>query len=211
MTVTYNPPYDSPIEDIFARNYVKYSSETVEFIPQYQVNTLCGLFILDFVVIDKNGYKVGIECDGKDFHDTSRDEWRDAMILGEEKIDVIYRLRGGDINYYIEDILYLLVNLEPCLFTPRAMKNLEVLASSEVKVIKKDHLHENFHFKYLNEDDLGYFHIENRRRIVPINQRRFWQSAYRYAVSIGGGKLNDVMSSYRNHKEFMTDPDNLQF
>lgn len=49
------------------------------------------------------GYRIGIECDGKKFHNASRDEWRDAMILGGEHLDVIYRLRGSDINFYIED------------------------------------------------------------------------------------------------------------
>lgn len=67
MPATYSPPYDSPIEDSFALCYVKYAALDIDFIPQFEVNTLCGPFIVDFALIDQSGYRIGVECDGKDF------------------------------------------------------------------------------------------------------------------------------------------------
>lgn len=196
MSATYAPPYDSPIEDTFAYHYVKYASDEVNMNPQLKVTTLCGRFIIDFVLFTSD-QRIGIECDGREFHDESRDEWRDAMILGEGHIDAIYRLRGRDLTYYIEDILYLMAVLEPCLFSSRATENLKVLASSEIQSLPKSHCEEHYHFKYRNEVDVGGVRVEARRRVVPTGQRRFWQSAYRFAESIGGGTLDDVMERYR--------------
>lgn len=197
MSATYAPPYDSPIEDRFAYHYVKYASDEVNMNPQFKVTTLCGRFIIDFVLSTSDGHHIGIECDGREFHDESRDEWRDAMILGEGHIDAIYRLRGRDITYYIEDILYLIALLEPFLFSSRATENLKVLASSEIQSLPKSHYEELHHFKYRNEVEVGGVRVEARRRVVPTGQRRFWQSAYRFAESIGGGTLDDVMERYR--------------
>jgi hypothetical protein len=162
------------------------------------VVSFCRSFIVDFVLRDSSDYRVGVECDGKKFHDASRDEWRDAMIIGENHLDAIYRLRGSDINYYIEDVLYLIAELEPSLFSPRAASNLKVLASPEVKEICKGHDRDIYLIHYKNEDDIGGFYVEARRRIVPSGQRWFWQAVYRHAVSIGGGKLDAVMADFRN-------------
>lgn len=197
MSEIYSPPYDSPIEDAFALHYARYSSDVVELISQYRTDTLCGRFIVDFVIEDENGYRIGIECDGKEFHDDSRDEWRDAMILGEGHLDVIYRLRGGDIRYCIEDVLYLLAELEPSIFGSRAVANLKVLASSEIQQLQKNRQLDSFFIQYRNGGDAGTLRVEARRRVVPLGQRRFWQTAYEYAVSRGGGRLDAVIEKYR--------------
>lgn len=79
----YQPPYDSPIEDAFAYYFVmKYAAEDVDLTTQVEASTICGKFRLDFVLCAREGFRAGVECDGKDFHNPSRDEWRDAMILG---------------------------------------------------------------------------------------------------------------------------------
>jgi hypothetical protein len=198
MPAIYSPPYDSPIEDSFALHYVKYASPSIELLSQSQVTTLCGLFILDFVIQYQSGYRVAIECDGKEYHDESRDEWRDAMILGEHHVDAIYRIRGSDIHYYIEDVLYLLAELEPGAFSERAVSNLKVLASPEIQRYSKSHEQDHYQFQYRNGSDTGSFNLEVRRRIVPQGTRRFWQAAYRYAVSVGGGQLDEVIGQYRS-------------
>ena len=201
MPVIYDPPYDSPIEDLFVRHYEKYAGPAVEFVAQKEVDTICGRFILDFLIKDEAGYRVGIECDGKEFHEESRDEWRDAMILGDGYVDVIYRLRGREINFYIEDILLLLAELEPTIFRDRAQANLGVLASPEIKELEKDHSRDRYHFMYRNGDDKGFFRLEARRRSVPPGERRFWQTAYSYAKEAGGGKLDDVIRNYRSGRQ----------
>jgi hypothetical protein len=125
----YEPPYDSPIEDTFAWNLVKYVSPSAQLTPQVDVRTERGLFRLDFV-LSKSRYRVGFECDGKEFHDAERDEWRDAVVLGERHIDVMYRLQGHDIHYNVEACLYLISHWERALFRDDARINLKQLTFS---------------------------------------------------------------------------------
>ena len=116
---------------------------------------------------------------------------------GEDHLDVIYRLRGRDITYYIEDILLLMAELEPSLFDSRATNNLKVIASQEIIETPKKHDRDDYHIHYTNDIYTGAFYVETRRRIVPKGQHRFWQTAYRHAVSIGGGRLDSVITDYR--------------
>ena len=49
---------------------------------------LCGTFRVDFVA--RIGHKnVGLECDGKDYHNFSRAEWLVAMRVGSEALDAV--------------------------------------------------------------------------------------------------------------------------
>lgn len=197
MPLIYEPPYDSPIEDRFARSYMKYAGDAVVMSPQFQVKTICGIFILDFLLTAPGGYRVGIECDGKKFHEPSRDEWRDAMILGGNHLDAMYRIRGSDITYHLDDVLYLLSALEPCLFASRAMTSLKVLASAEIQKINLRKDIDSYQVAYDGQDLKGAIHIEARRQHVPYGQRRFWQTAYRHATGLGGGELDAVIADYR--------------
>jgi hypothetical protein len=197
MPPYYEPPYDSPIEDQFAKRYVKYAGDAVVMLPQVQVKTICGTFIVDFVLTAPDGYRVGIECDGKEFHEPSRDEWRDAMILGGNHLDAMYRIRGSDITYHLDDVLYLLSALEPSVFASRAMSSLEVLASPEIQKIDLRQDIDNYQVAYDGQDLVGAIHIEARRQHVPTGQRRFWQAAYQHATSLGGGELDAVIADYR--------------
>lgn len=129
----YEPPYDSPIETIFARNADKYFHNEVRLEKQVHVQTLGGKFILDFLATG-NGRKVAFECDGKEFHDETEDEWRDAMIMGTGKVDEIYRLRGKDLVYRIEDCFYVISKKTPEIFSERGLINLETLTSEKVKM-----------------------------------------------------------------------------
>ncbi|MBO1897593.1 hypothetical protein HNW13_017795 [Shewanella sp. BF02_Schw] len=201
MTVLYHPPYDSPIENRFAMWFAKYADDSITLTSQVNASTLCGLFVLDFVLEDDNGYRVGIECDGKEYHCENRDEWRDAMILGGGHIDVIYRLRGVDINYRIEDCLYLLAKLEPSFFSERRLHGLVDLASDEV--LRRSPIHkESMHvIRYQNGPDIESLIIEVRRTAISKDFRWFWRSLYEYGLSVGGGHLDDVMLSYREKQD----------
>lgn len=79
-----------PSEELFVENFEKYISPFASIYPQYEVQTIAGIFRLDFVV-ELNESKIGFECDGKDFHDEYRDEWRDRFILHTGEIETIYR------------------------------------------------------------------------------------------------------------------------
>ncbi len=96
----FDPPYDSPIENDFAYNIVKYLDKGVIFDKQISVDTVCGRFRLDFIA-HRSRRRIGFECDGKEFHDndvgcSARDRWRDALILETGAVEVIYRFPGKE-------------------------------------------------------------------------------------------------------------------
>ena len=196
----YRPPYDSPIENKFAYNFVKYAAQDCSLIKQYPVDTICGKFIVDFVVIANNGKRIGVECDGKDFHDTSRDEWRDAMILGDDYLDVMYRIKGDDINYQIEIVLFLMAKVDSYMFTDCGRTNLNTLASTKSPK-RCENFNPNSPSAVIQIEDSENLHcvlLERRNMDLSSGERKFWVSAYKFASSIGGGNLDEVISKYRN-------------
>jgi very-short-patch-repair endonuclease len=199
MSPVYEPPYDSPIEDLLALNIVKYLADGIVLTPQAEASTLCGRFILDFVLSSPEIGRIGIECDGKDFHDSSRDEWRDAMILGGGFVDSVYRIRGSDITHRLDDVLYLIGVFEAGVMSERGMINLRSLASVEAKAAAALSQEDRVHLAYADAPDNCYnLLLEVRRATVPAGQRRFWQTAYAFAQSVGGGELNAIIRKYRN-------------
>lgn len=191
---------ESPIEKDFAYAMQKYLSDMVRCIPQVEVQTLCGEFRIDFVCTNQvDGRSVAFECDGKEFHDPSRDEWRDAMILGEEHVHRVYRIRGADIYYRLEDVLFSLSQLEPSMFSERGKTNLERLASDQVKSILKQRFTTSIRVAYFDEyaNRNTSMWVEWRSNPVTDVEREFWETAYKFAFSRGGGLLDDVMESYR--------------
>lgn len=199
MPPLYEPPYDSPIEDTFAKFSEKYLSPDVALNTQVEVKTICGLFRLDFVATDSNGKQTGFECDGKEFHEKSRDEWRDAMILGSSNIDEIYRISGKEITYRIEDVFFVIPKWSPWLFDDRQKYNLSRIASEEVtkRSIEPEDMIFSVNYVDAENSHLNQFRLEKRHKFIPKGKRQFWQSAFRYAESIGGGNLDEVMLQYR--------------
>ncbi|ELA9340197.1 hypothetical protein ACEV8B_22380 [Vibrio parahaemolyticus] len=198
MTIFYDPPYDSPIEDSFAKFASKYFSEEINMEAQVVVYTICGKFRVDFVVTDSKGRKTAIECDGKDFHDESRDEWRDSMILGSTDIEEIYRISGKEINYRIEDVFYTLSMWSPWLFNERESYNLSRIATQELTLRSPSPVDTIFSVNYVdNDNQINCFYIEKRHKNIPEGKRQFWQSLFKYAQKLGGGNLDDVIASYR--------------
>jgi hypothetical protein len=128
----YDPPYDSPIEEKFAWALAKYLRPEITVTKQKDAPTRWGNFRLDFLVT-AGTRRVGVECDGVDYHDIERDAWRDAVILGKGHADVIYRFKGADIHYAVDDLMYLLRKYEPHLFTERGLINLNILGSDDAK------------------------------------------------------------------------------
>lgn len=201
--LAYEPPYDSPIEDTFAWNLSKYMDSNLKLDKQVDVSTPWGNFILDFVVECKSE-RIAFECDGKDFHDVGRDEWRDAMILGEGYIDTIYRLRGTDLVYHTEDCLFVISRLEPQIFSTQGRLDLEMLVSNPIKekldfildggpIIRLDYPLEPGRF-----DPLFIFIVKETRHI-PAGKRAFWEVLYSYALKNRGLALDELIE--KHHKE----------
>ena len=115
----YEPPYESPLEDYFARHITKYFAPNVKFEKQVWVETVCGNYRIDFVAT-YNSRTIAFECDGSQ-HSEWYDLWRDAMILSSGDIDEIYRLPGRTIFECYEACFYMIARSGPSyLFTPRA-------------------------------------------------------------------------------------------
>ena len=134
----YDPPYESLLEDAFAWGLSKVLSPGTILEKQVEVKTICGDFRLDFVATAVAGRQVAYECDGAEFHEQQRDEWRDAMILGANAVDSIIRLRGSDLTYHLDDVLWLLSKWDPDMFSDRSQKILFQLASDRARYHRHD-------------------------------------------------------------------------
>jgi very-short-patch-repair endonuclease len=125
----YRPPYESPIEDDFAWHFQKYLCGDLRFHAQFP----SGPYRLDFAV---SGARlpgtIAFECDGREFHDYFEDEERDREILERGKVLAIYRMRGTDIAYRINDLLSLIAWWDPALFPHRAHQTVRLLRSRDV-------------------------------------------------------------------------------
>ena len=195
----YEPPYDNPLEDEFARNLVKYIGNVDDFDSQVPIATICGTFIVDFVVRIA-GQSIGFECDGKDFHDEWRDEWRDAMILGAKAVDVIYRLRGPDLYYHMEDCLFIVSQFEPGIFSKRGLTNLISLSSDEARDYDFKESIGPVMISYKNDQfgrDPLFILIERRSQHVPVNGKVFWRTLFEFASARNGGNLDTLIAEYQ--------------
>lgn len=195
------PPYDSPVEQIFAETCFKHLSSKVRAEKQKEVVTKHGRFFLDFLLPLENE-RIGVECDGKEFHERLRDELRDAIILGEGWCHTIYRFRGNDLNYYSEDCIWLMSLLDPKLFSPRGHIHLERLHHLEFKI---DDRSENF-LQMVNDnriDSEGHpYHFWAFRRSVhllslPNPLRYHWKVLYEFACKHKRTSIDDLLEIKR--------------
>lgn len=86
----------------------------------------------DFV-LRRDGRAVILECDGKHHHDLERDEARDRATLLPGEFQAVYRFRGQDIYYRLDDLLYLLCKYEPEFFDEHSAQIIQTLAAPETK------------------------------------------------------------------------------
>lgn len=199
---SFNPPYESSLEELFAINVIKYLDDSVVFQKQVLVETICGQFRIDFV-IDTGLKKVAIECDGKEFHDKSRDEWRDAMILGAGAVDVVYHLRGADLTYHLEDCLYIISKWESDIFSKRGIVNLEILATKEARAHEPQQGDTIVMIEYWQESkgiDPLFISIMRNSKKIPHGQRAFWCSMYEFAKKCGDGNLDELIRKYKSQR-----------
>lgn len=110
---------ESPIEISWDKYFEKYGVRTIKPMRQFWCKTNIGNFRIDFVY-EVNGRKIGIECDGKDFHSKEKDQPRDKAIIESGCVDVIYRFKGKDIRYNIDECFLILWGLEPSLLNRNA-------------------------------------------------------------------------------------------
>jgi hypothetical protein len=195
--------FESPLENLFFDQLLKRLPRGTPFETQVTVPTLCGTFRLDMMATVQ-GRRIGLEVDGKEYHDEYRDEWRDAMILGDGRADEIIRFRGCDLTYHLDDCLFLLSRMQPLLFCERQAGVIERLASDRVKRFAEGEtdwqcgviLNYGFIEKSRAEDfiDISRHTIEGQTTGVG---REFWAVYHRFAVEHGGGPLDNVIERWR--------------
>ena len=190
---------ESPLEDLFAWNLTKYLEIGTRLEKQVRIRTLCGNFRVDFLTTTPAGFRVAYECDGHEFHDQRNDEWRDAMILGANGADAIVRLRGSDLTFHLADVLLLLANWDPEVFSVRGRIILSRLISNRATSHQHDSLGSamiTYWEDSKSRDNPLHLFILRRNQRVPQGQREHWQSAYDFAYSMGGGNLEEIMASW---------------
>jgi len=188
---------ESPIEVLFIETLEKFLSSKVEIIPQYEVMTLVGKFRIDFLLtIDEK--KIAFECDGQDFHDSWRDEWRDALILGGGEIDTIYRFKGKDLHTFLNDCIYLIYHYDKELFNDRYPLIAPQLTSDEIKnQLRVFHKKETntIGYKAINEEgnQVGWLLLVMERR-HKNDKSGHWNVLFEFAKNNPGLQLNQLMA-----------------
>lgn len=126
--------HESPLEERMSDLLIKALDDATTWKTQVNVRTAFGDFRLDALLVAPDGRpRVAIECDGARHHRGSRDEWRDAAILGEGFVDAILRVRGRDLYLRPADVLHALCVRLPMLFSARGRENAARLASQEIR------------------------------------------------------------------------------
>lgn len=195
----YDDNVHSPIEEMFIHAASKHLDPAADLVNQAAAVTLAGRFVLDFM-IQRGGRSVGIECDGKHYHEnTLRDECRDALIIGSGKVSVIYRFPGAVLNYSVNEALLALSLWEPSLFSDRGRANLRRLCGDPFRPGAAFHLRNVAVWNWPNEDVVGSQAIAYRHSF-PDGHRgpsKVLETFHRFATEVGGGDLDSLMEKWR--------------
>ncbi|WP_146186613.1 hypothetical protein [Pedobacter sp. HMWF019] len=178
----------------------------MEILSQYEVQTIAGKFRVDFVV-ELNGHKIGFECDGKNYHDAFRDEWRDGLILHTEEIDTIYRFKGKDVYWLLDDCIYIIYKNDPFIFNNRyehfcsnlvSQATLEYFITDELRY--RNHEDTLIGIDIKNEDDkvIGQLSLETIRR--GKNTNGYWRRLVEIVVSNPNSSLDELIELYKQRK-----------
>lgn len=118
VTLFYDPPYESRLDDVMARHLVAYLVPAASLTYKAAVWAAYSSCRFDFL-IDLGTRRIAIDyTDTTENLETAVVEDNDALALGTGKVDVVLRVRRGDLDDRLYDTLHLLSKWEPSLFTP---------------------------------------------------------------------------------------------
>jgi very-short-patch-repair endonuclease len=180
---------ESPIETVMRDCLLRSLAYHIQIVDQEKVETDHVTFFLDFLLLPGH---IAIECDGKDFHDPIRDEWRDAVMLGEGRIKRMIRFRGCDIHHHPEDCIYLLSKWHPELFDERKLHKASVEASDTARTWSGELMGSGYMGTYPTGAfvSVGVFGLEKAPRSM-------WRTRYEFAKRHPGLHIDDLMQKYR--------------
>jgi len=98
-------PFESPIEEELHLHLAKYLRADTKVSNQVEFRTPNGNYRVDFL-LQRDDSKVVIEANGKAFHSFITDIYRGAFILGFTDVQSVYYVRGCDIAYSSQTVLY---------------------------------------------------------------------------------------------------------
>ena len=189
--------HESPLEDIFSWHCQKHLRDSSVFESQVGVRTCHGLFRLDFLLSGPGEDVVAVECDGRDFHDSFRDEFRDSILLGEGYLDTIYHFRGRDITYFPDGCIWLMSLLNPGLFSERGHLHLGCLHQLKIAWPPYDSDFPHREGYILTDSIVGYSRLSARRRSVhqkSVNpDYPHWKTLYSFACEHPRASLDELI------------------
>ena len=144
------PPYPGAVQDELAWHLAKYLREDARLESEATVEVTAGpshgpaYFTLDLAVdVPVDGLpgatrRVAFEAGSpgrNPLRDHDRLLRRDATVLAVGAADAVVRLRGSDLLHHMEDVLFLVAQWDPELFSERGRINLRTLASPEARAV----------------------------------------------------------------------------
>ncbi|MEO0857529.1 MAG: hypothetical protein AAFY55_11860 [Bacteroidota bacterium] len=143
----YAPPYESPLHDELAWHLVKYLHEDAVVHAGAELETPGAFFTVDFLIeapppmVEPRSQgrprRIAIEIGGaRDPRAERLRLRRDATLLASGAVDALYRLRGSDLVYHLEDVLFMASRWDDHVFSERGRINLTTLASWEAKTLR---------------------------------------------------------------------------
>ena len=181
------PEPESPLAVFLERVLELHIADTTTLIREFECPTSWATFRIDLVAQTPT-HRIGFECDGKDFHDSYRDEVRDSLILGSGCVDTIYRLPGDQVNFAIHDLLYIVSLYDPAIFTDRGRKVLLSQACDSVR----EHIPDGYGGSIFGtRSERGdprialtplRLRLSRHSRQIPSSMSPFWQTIYQHAL-----------------------------
>jgi hypothetical protein len=188
---------ESPIEEDFLRQILKHISDDVKLEAQVEMPTRWGMFRADFMVTTSAGVRIVYECDGADFHDAWLDDWRDVLTLGEKRAERVVRLRGQDIVYHLNDLLYALCRTNPEVFSVQGRSRLERLACSEIVKYEGELTRTAMPFSFQDDSDpKERFTLLARKMDADDLKGRFFSKCLAWAMEHPGWPVEQLASTF---------------
>ncbi len=179
---------ESPIEAIVFDHLFKFKNDNVELVAQKTVKTISGIFRPD-IILKLGNREISIECDGEEFHkDDYYDEWRDTLILVSSNIQSIFRLKGKDIHFDLNDIVYFIAIKEPTFFNMDMINRLK--PSIRPEFLDRDEMYDCGMKKRTVYEDFS-FEEDTVRRMIEIIWRNLSKSFDRFCY-------REILISYLN-------------
>lgn len=202
------PPPESPIEQRLQDVLALHLDTSNTLFTQFECVTPWTTFWIDFVVETPTG-RIGFECDGRDYHDSYRDEVRDSLILGTHCVDTIYRFPGSHVTFAVHDLLFIATLYDPAVFSERGRKVLHSQACDSIREHDPDGYGGFIYNRRLERGDpptplLPHnFTMSRESRFYPKHKKPYWTEVYSHALQHRQMSFVDYLALRRSALESM--------